>query len=170
MGASPRAALSTLGLRPDLDAGWVMELVGGMREACDEYGLWLVGGDLSRAERVAISVTVTGEVAPGRAVTRAGARPGDVLAVTGALRAPAAGLRIARGGRVRSDLDRALLHAHVRPVARVGEGEVLARHGATAMIDVSDGLGLDLARLAAASGVRARLRTPDVPVAEGATL
>lgn len=169
MGASPRAALVTLALTADLDAAWVMELYGGMRQACDEHALWLVGGDLSAGRQVAISVTVTGEVAPGRAVTRAGARPGDVLAVTGALGASAAGLRVARSGRVKGDTERALLHAHLRPTARVGEGTVLARNGATAMMDVSDGLLKDLTRLAAASGVRATIRLRDVPVAEGAT-
>ena len=170
MGASPRAALVTLALRADLGAAWVIELYGGMREACSEHALWLVGGDLSRADQVAISVTVTGEVAPGRAVTRAGGSPGDLIAVTGALGASAAGLRVARGGRVRGELDRALLHAHARPVARVGEGAVLARHGATAMMDVSDGLAIDLGRLVRASEAGARLRLGDVPVADGATL
>ena len=169
MGASPRAAVVTLALSPPIEAAWVIELYGGMREAADEHALWLVGGDLTRADRVAISVTVTGEVAPGRAVTRAGARPGDLVAVTGALGASAAGLRIARGGRIRDDLERSLLRAHLRPVARVGEGAVMARHGATAMMDVSDGLAKDLFRLASASGVGARLRLVDVPVAAGAT-
>jgi thiamine-monophosphate kinase len=169
MGASPRAAVVTLALSADLEAAWVIELYGGMREAADEHALWLVGGDLTRADRVAISVTVTGEVAPGRAVTRGGARPGDLVAVTGSLGASAAGLRIARLGRVRGDLERALLLAHLRPVARVGEGAVLARHGATAMMDVSDGLAKDLSRLASASGVGVRLRIMDVPVAAGAS-
>ena len=169
MGASPRAALVTLALSRQLEAAWVMELYGGMREAADEHALWIVGGDLTRADQVAISVTVAGDVAPGRAVTRSGARPGDVVAVTGALGASAGGLRVMAGGRVRTDADRALLRAHQRPGARVGEGAVLARHGATAMMDVSDGLAKDLTRLAAASGIRARLRIADVPVADGAT-
>jgi thiamine-monophosphate kinase len=169
MGASPRAALVTLVLTPDLDVAWVMQLYGGMRQACDEHALWLVGGDLARGEQIAISVTATGEVAPGRAVTRAGARPGDVLAVTGALGASASGLRVARSGRVRGETDRALLYAHLRPTARVGEGAMLARHGATAMMDVSDGLAKDLSRLATASGVGATIRLHDVPVADGAT-
>jgi thiamine-monophosphate kinase len=169
MGASPRAALVTLALSPELDAAWVMELYGGMRQACDEHALWLVGGDLARSEQIAISVTVSGEVAPGRAVTRAGARSGDVLAVTGALGRSASGLRVARKGRVRGETDRALLHAHLRPTARVGEGAVLARHGATAMMDLSDGLAMDLTRLASASGVSALLRLGDVPIADGAT-
>jgi thiamine-monophosphate kinase len=102
-------------------------------------------------------------------VTRAGARPGDVLAVTGALGASASGLRVARSGRVRGETDRALLYAHLRPTARVGEGAMLARHGATAMMDVSDGLAKDLSRLATASGVGATIRLHDVPVADGAT-
>jgi thiamine-monophosphate kinase len=169
MGASPRAALVTLALTPELDAAWVMELYGGMRQACDEHALWLVGGDLARGGQIAISVTATGEVAPGRAVTRAGARVGDVLAVTGTLGGSASGLRVARSGRVRGDTDRALLHAHLRPTARVGEGAVLARHGATAMMDVSDGLAMDLTRLASASHVSAVIRLQDIPIADGAT-
>jgi thiamine-monophosphate kinase len=148
-----------------------MELFGGMREACDEHALWLVGGDLTRGPVVSVSVSVTGEVAPGRAITRAGARVGDTVVVTGSLGASAAGLRLALEGRAPStDLDRALLRAHFRPVARVGEGAALAAAGATAMIDVSDGLALDLSRLCSASGVGARLVLEDLPVADGATL
>ena len=170
MGASPRAALVTLALRIDLPAAWVIELFGGMREACDEHALWLVGGDLSRAEQIAISVTVTGEVAPGRAVTRSGAIPGDLVAVTGELGASAAGLRGAMNGRVHTPRERALVRSHLRPVARVGEGSVLAACGATAMMDISDGLAMDLGRLVRASGVGARVRLQDLPIAEGATL
>jgi thiamine-monophosphate kinase len=170
MGASPRAAVVTLALSPGVEAPWVIELYAGMREACDEHALWLVGGDLTRGAQIAISVTVAGDVAPGRGVTRSGARPGDVVAVTGELGASAAGLRIARTGRVGGERDRALLLAHLRPTARVGEGAVLARRGATAMMDVSDGLAKDVGRLASASEVRVRLRVADVPVAEGATV
>ena len=74
-----------------------MELFGGMREACDEYALWLVGGDLVRAAATSsIAVTVTGEVAPGRAVHAVGRAPGDRVVVTGELGGSAAGLRVAR--------------------------------------------------------------------------
>jgi thiamine-monophosphate kinase len=170
MAASPRAAVCTLVLPKDVDAAWTMELFGGMREACDEHALWLVGGDLSRGPALTISVTVIGEVAPGRATLRSGAGPGDAVVVTGSLGGSAAGLRVARSRRPSSERDRSLLHAHLRPVARVGEAQVLARHGATAMIDVSDGLALDLSRLASASGVGAVVRLDDVPVAGGATL
>jgi len=167
MAASPRAAVCALVLPPDVEASWVMELMGGMRAACDEYALWLVGGDLSRGPALTIAVTVTGEVAPGRAVTRAGAKLGDAVVVTGALGGAAAGLRAAREGDASATT---LLRAQFRPVARVGEAAILARHGATAMIDVSDGLALDLSRLCAASGVGVRLDIGNLPVAQGATL
>ena len=170
MGASPRAAVCALTLPPDVETGWVMELFGGMREACDEYALWLVGGDLSRGREVSIAVTVTGEVAPGKAVLRSGAGPGDRLVVTGDLGGSAAGLRLTHLRTMPDARQLALVRRHLRPTARVGEGGVLARHGATAMIDVSDGLALDLSRLARASGVGARLSMDDVPVAEGATI
>ena len=170
MGASPRAGVCALTLPPDVEAAWVMELFGGMREACDEYALWLVGGDLSRGRDASIAVTVTGEVAPGRAVLRSGARVGDRVIVTGELGGSAAGLRLTNLRTMPSAVQLALVRRHLRPTARVGEGSVLARHGVTAMMDISDGLALDLSRLARASGVGASVSIDDVPVAEGATL
>jgi thiamine-monophosphate kinase len=171
MAASPRAAVCALVLPPDVEVAWVMELFGGMREACDEYALWLVGGDLSRGRDVSIAVTVTGEVAPGRAVLRSGARPGDRVVVTGELGGSAAGWRLLSAGPATpTALQLALVRRHLRPAARVGEGGVLAARGATAMMDVSDGLAIDLSRLARASGAGATVVLGDVPVAGGATL
>jgi thiamine-monophosphate kinase len=170
MGASPRAAVCALTLTDEVDAAWVMGLFGGMREACDEFALWLVGGDLSRGAEIGIAVTVTGEVAPGRAVLRSGAHPGDKIVVTGQLGGAGAGLRLTQLRGMPTDEQRAAILRHLRPTARVGEGAVLARLGATAMIDVSDGLSLDLSRLARASGVGVRLQLGSVPVAPAATL
>jgi thiamine-monophosphate kinase len=171
MGGSPRYAVVSLGLPKDVEAAWVMELYGGMRQAADEYGMSVVGGDTSLADRVTVVVTVTGEVPGGRAVTRAGARPGDRLVVTGPLGAAAAGLRVAAGsteevrGRLSTEAGRALVSAHQRPTARVGEGQELARAGATAMMDLSDGLALDLHRMCRQSDVGARVHLDRVPVA-----
>jgi thiamine-monophosphate kinase len=170
MAASPRFALCALALSGAIDAAWTMELFGGMREACDEYAVSMVGGNLARASQIVVTVTVTGEVAPGRALTRSGARVGDVVAVTGSLGAAAAGLRVARRGGAPTEQERRLLRALFRPVARVGEAGVLARCGASALIDVSDGLNLDLSRLLLASGVGGQIATAAVPVSEGATI
>jgi thiamine-monophosphate kinase len=170
MGASPRAAVCALTLPIDVAAAWVMELFGGMREACEEYALWLVGGDLSRGREASIAVTVTGEVAPGRAVLRSGARAGDLVVVTGELGGSAAGLRLTGLRSMPSQEQRALIRRHLRPTARVGEGGLLASLGATAMMDISDGLALDCSRLCRASGVAATIAIADVPVAQLATL
>lgn len=172
MGGSPRAALAGIGLAPDVEAAWVMELYGGMRDACAEYALSLVGGDTNRADLVVLSVTVVGEVSPGRAVTRSAARIGDAIVVTGALGAAAGGLALSRAqpaamtAALSSPWGRALLDALARPVARVGEGQTLAQSGAHAMMDLSDGLAKDLSRLCLASGVGARIELVAVPVAE----
>jgi thiamine-monophosphate kinase len=172
MAASPRYALVSIGLAPEVDAAWVVELYGGMRAACDEYALSIVGGDTNRSDAVVVSVTVLGEVAPGRMVARSGAQPGDAIVVTGSLGAAAGGLALSRAepssaaAALSRPWGRELLGALARPLARVGEGQTLAQAGATAMIDLSDGLAKDLSRLCAESGVGARVELPRVPVAE----
>src|SRR6266511_2495641 len=171
MAASPRYAMVSLGIPADVDAAWVMELFGGMRAACDEYALALVGGDTNRADAVVIAVAVVGEVGSGHAVTRSGARPGDIVVVTGSLGAAAGGFLLSRIHPAKllqalaEPWGRELLDAQARPVARVGEGQTLAQAGATAMMDLSDGLAKDLSRLCAASGVGTRLELARVPVA-----
>lgn len=173
MAGSPRHALCALTLSDEVDASWAMELFGGMREACEEFVCSLVGGNLARGSEVSVVVAMTGEVAPGRAVTRSGAHAGDVLVVTGELGGAAAGLRLARlgapQGRAWTDEERDAIHRLGRPTPRLGEAQVLARCGATAMIDISDGLTLDLSRLCAASGVGVRLERDRVPVQLAAT-
>lgn len=140
-------------------------LATGTAEASKEWGCPVVGGDVSTAPEVVVVVAaiglLDGDEPP---VLRSGASPGDRLVVTGPLGASAAGLRLLRDG-VRTPAS--AIAAHVRPRARLVEGVVARRAGATAMMDVSDGLSLDLDRLVRASGVGAVL--DDVPVAEGAT-
>jgi len=172
MAASPRYALVSIGLTPQVEASWVMELYGGMRSACEEYALTLVGGDTNRSPAVVLSVAVTGEVAPGRAVRRSTAQPGDVIVVTGELGAAAGGLALSRAhpSRAAAALSepwaRELIDALARPTARVGEAQTLAQAGVTAMMDLSDGLAKDLSRLCAESGVGARIELSDIPVSE----
>jgi thiamine-monophosphate kinase len=169
MAASPRYAVVALAIPGDVEAAWVIELYGGMRDVCSEHAVCLVGGDTNRAELVVLSVTVVGEVAPGRALMRSGARIGDAIVVTGSLGGAAGGLALSRAPGASSLLSRpwarALLEAFERPIARVGEAQVLARAGATAMMDLSDGLAKDLSRLCRASGVGSRVHIANVPVA-----
>jgi thiamine-monophosphate kinase len=173
MGGSPRFCLVGLAMPRSTDPAWVVELYAGMVEAADEHAVAIVGGDLSRSGEVMVSITVTGEAPPGGAVLRSGARPGDRLVVTGALGAAAGGLRLLESGSRAAARAKAagwggeLLDAHLRPVARVGEGQTLARSGATAMIDISDGLAKDLSRLCLASAVGGALDVVRVPVAAG---
>jgi thiamine-monophosphate kinase len=145
----------------DLDS-----LVSGVAEAADHYRCAVVGGDLANAGVLVVSVAIIGTTAGKPAVLRSGARSGDSLFVTGPLGASAAGLEALRSGRA-GDAP-ALAAAHRRPEARVEEGQAARAGGATAMIDLSDGLAIDLDRVAAASGVGVALTA--VPVAEGATL
>src|SRR6266540_1871545 len=144
MGGSPRYGLVSLGLPPDADAAWVVELYGGIRDAAAEYAMSVVGGDTARADRVVVAVAITGEVPKDAAVTRAGARPGDRIAVTGSLGAAAGGLHLSRapasemGSALTSAWGRDLLAAQFRPVARVGEGQTLAQSGVAATIHLAD--------------------------------
>jgi thiamine-monophosphate kinase len=148
----------------DLDS-----LCDGVAEAAAAHRCSVVGGDLSNAPDVVVVVTVRGVVDDGPGpVLRSGAHSGDRLFVTGPLGAAAAGLRTLRAEVTMSASDAALVEAHRRPRARLIEGEAARRAGATAMIDVSDGLSADLGHIAEASAVGFNLDT--VPVAPGATV
>ena len=128
-------------------------------EGLGETGVPVVGGDTTRGERLTVGVTAIGraERVPGRA----GARPGDVLVVTGPLGASAAGFHCLRAG-----IESPLVRAHVRPPLRLAEGRRLAAD-ASAMLDISDGLAADAAHLAQRSGCRLVVELEQVPVAAG---
>ena len=150
MGAVPTALLVGLALPADLPTAWVTALTDGLHEECLSTGAVVVGGDVVRSDTLVISVTALGSLEGREAVTRAGAQPGDLVAVAGRLGWAAAGLAVLSRG-FRSP--RVLVDAHRRPAPPYSEGPRAAALGATAMTDVSDGLVADLAHLAAASGV-----------------
>ena len=140
-------------------------LYDGLIAASRTYDCAIVGGDLSSSPTLVVSVAVVGDGGTGepRPVLRSGARPGDTLFTTGPLGSSAAGLELLRSGRVADAPD--LVLSHRRPRARLDEGTAARAAGATAMIDVSDGLASDLRHLADASGVGVVLDR--VPVAIG---
>jgi len=150
MGGYPRALLVGFGAPPDTPVAWVRELAGALAAEAGTVGAVVIGGDTVAAPQVVLAITVLGEAAPGGPVTRAGARPGDVVAVAGRLGWAAAGLAVLRRG-FRSP--RAAVNALRRPEPPYAAGPAAALAGARAMIDVSDGLLADLGHLARASGV-----------------
>jgi thiamine-monophosphate kinase len=161
MGATPIGAVVGLCRPAALAQADVEAFYAGMRQACDRWGLRLLGGDTVRGPVFVVSVTALGDAEPERVVTRAGGRQGDRLVIVGALGAAAAALSQVEAGQPSHP---ALLAVHRRPMALPAAGRVLAAHGARAMIDVSDGLGADLGHLCAASGVGARLSAVTLPI------
>lgn len=171
MGAEPVAALVGLGLPTgSLADADIDDLYAGMDELAGPLGVTVAGGDVTSSPVLVLAVTAVGRALPGvEPVRRAGARPGDVLCVTGVLGAAAAGLRLLEDPGLLPGLPGrdALVAAQRRPQPRLAAGRQLAHAGATAMMDLSDGLALDAGRLAAVSGVKAEIDLAGLPVADG---
>ena len=155
MGGTATALTVGLAAPPELPVEWALELADGLAAEAALVGASIIGGDLTRADEVVIALTVLGacEVAP---VLRSGARPGDVVALAGRQGWAAGGLAVlARGFRS----PRKLVEAYQRPAPPYAAGLLAAKAGATAMIDVSDGLLADLGHIADGSGVSIDLET-----------
>jgi thiamine-monophosphate kinase len=171
MGAVPTALLVALAAPGTLSADWALELADGLAFEAGRAGAGVVGGDTARADSVLLSVTALGDLAGRPPVRRSGAAAGDMVAVAGPLGHSAAGYALLQAGV--TELPE-LAAAHRRPAPPYEAGPEAALLGATAMIDVSDGLLADLGHMAEASGVlinveSARLALGD-PLAEAAAL
>jgi thiamine-monophosphate kinase len=171
MGAEPGEAYVWLGRPHGLDDAGCLELAEGLIDVARRHGAALLGGDLTMAPALSVCVTAVGHAARAEdLVGRAGAGAGDVLCVTGELGSAAAGLALLEdpglAGRVGEAADAAVAR-QLEPEPRSLAGPALARAGASALIDVSDGLGADAAQLAAASGVEITIELERVPVGPG---
>jgi thiamine-monophosphate kinase len=174
MGARPRWCLISIGVPEEVwETRFVDEFYEGLFDLAKHYDVQLIGGDTSRTpDKIVIDSIVAGDCPNGSAITRATAKPGDKIFVTGSLGAAAAGLRlIERGAHLPAEgnddlhlIDQLVLR-HLRPEPRVGWGIVLGHERlATAMIDLSDGLSSDLNHLCETSGVGALLESSAIPV------
>lgn len=162
MAGRPTHAVATLALPPSTLVTLVDGIARGLAAAAQRWGVAVVGGDVSAAPVVSLGVTLLGVPATRRVVVRSGARPGDLVCVTGSIGGSWGGLQLLRSGR--GGESPALVERHLRPVARVDEGRALSDAGATAMIDVSDGFAIDLTRLMAASGTGCAVDPTVVPL------
>lgn len=171
MGATPRTFLLTIAVPARQTGTWLDQFSKGMARAARELGVRLIGGDTTKASKVFISITVLGDAARGRAIRRSGARPGDLIYVSGRLGQAALGLELVRrarnGNSQRETWQRVACERHLYPRIRAELGAWLGKHRIpSAMIDISDGLSTDLARLCVASGVGARLSAERLPCVE----
>lgn len=156
MGAKPTSLLVALCVPPDLDPAWAEELAGGLSAEAALIEAAVVGGDMSASPTLTVAVTALGDLQNREPVVRGGAQPGDVIALAGRVGYAAAGYTVlSRGFRT----PKLLVEAYRRPLVPYAQGAAAARHGATSMIDVSDGLLQDLGHIATASVVGIDLHT-----------
>lgn len=172
MGAESGEAYVVLGVPPDLDEDGCMELLDGILSVAKRTGTTVAGGDITRSAQLILALTVVGHApGPERLVTRAGARRGDVVIVSGELGAAAAGLLLLQrpelGDGIPAEIADRLRARQLEPWPQLDVGQALARVGATAMIDLSDGLGGDAPQLARGSGVGLRIDAEALPLADG---
>jgi len=165
MGGIPRYALVSLALPDDSQVEDVAALYKGMLKRAKEYGVTVVGGDISRAPVVAISITVLGSSPTNYILTRSSAKVGDIIAVTGHLGASAAGMELLKSQRrLDPEAENRLKDAFLHPTPRIAEGLLLVEQGVKTAIDISDGLVADLGQICKASNVGARLEVERVPI------
>jgi thiamine-monophosphate kinase len=168
MGGDPLACFLSLGVPPKLPQTWVDEFLAGLARLAKRYNVQLAGGDTSAAPQITADIVVAGQVPRGKALLRSGARPGDLIYVTGELGASTAALKqLFAGRRLRASNS----SRHFFPEPRLAVGSWLRRRDlATAMIDLSDGLSIDLGHICEESRVSALIDSRKVPISRDATL
>ncbi|NJP99574.1 thiamine-phosphate kinase [Streptomyces zingiberis] len=171
MGATPIGLLSVIRYPHELDDAGFQDVVAGVHQACTDFGTLNVGGDIGNAERLILSGTALGICPPGKTLKRSGARPGDLLCVTGTCGLLGAAVayfpkRDSFTHTLPADVEKELLDSWRKPRARVAEGRVLAQKSfATSCQDTSDGLKATIEQIMHASGVGFRIDERNVPVA-----
>jgi thiamine-monophosphate kinase len=164
MGGHPRYFLLALALPASRTSDWLRRFASGMSRAAREFNSELIGGDISKSSSVTICITVLGEIPSRLAVSRSGAKRGDLIYVSGTLGAAQLGLEIVLRGLSRQPSLKKYLRPHLFPQIPLILGQALARYRIpSAMMDVSDGLSTDLSRLCIASGVGARVQAERLP-------
>jgi thiamine-monophosphate kinase len=158
MGGVPRFVLASSGA---MEAETILRCMEGVLRACEDFGVYPLGGDTTGADLLTVDVSILGQLAHAP-VLRSGARPGDLLAVTGELGASVAGLLALENGDTGQER---LVKKHLRPEPRVGSGRAAARLGAHAMIDLSDGPASDVRHLCELSRAGCRVDLGLLPVA-----
>jgi thiamine-monophosphate kinase len=170
MGAEPGEAYLVLGLPAHVEPEEVLELIDGAESLARALGVTIAGGDLTRSEELLVAVTVVGHAEDESALAgRDGASPGDIVGVTGALGGAGAGLLILERklGGLDTAVAEALMERHLRPQPRLEAGRALVGAGVAAMVDVSDGIASDAARIAERSGVAIEIELAALPLDEG---
>lgn len=168
MGGEPLACFLSLGLPADVPPSWVRGFLGGLLKLARRHNVQLAGGDVSSAPQITADIIVTGQVPAGTAVLRSGAQPGDRIYVTGSLGASAATLKELFAGKPVKP-SKSNPHFYPRPRLEVGYW-LRKRQLATAMIDISDGISVDLSHICSESGIAALLISSKVPIAKNADL
>ncbi|MBI2829753.1 MAG: thiamine-phosphate kinase [Chloroflexi bacterium] len=167
MGGIPHYALVSLALPPHTEVDHVVTLYRGMISAAKEFGVVIAGGNTSSSPVVMVDTVVMGSVLDikGRVLTRASAKPGDKIVVTGYLGAAAGGFQmLSHRLKLQPEADRTLRKAFRHPIPRVHEGRLLLKHGVNAAIDISDGLVSDLRHICESSKVGAIVNADLVPI------
>jgi thiamine-monophosphate kinase len=164
MGGTPKYFLISLGLSKNLPLSFVSRFYRGLKEGRKRFGVDLIGGDTSLSQKVIINICLLGEGRKGHLLLRKGARIGDDLFVTGTLGDSALGLKILRRKGAQGG-PKKLIEKHLSPCPRVQLGQVIAKdRWATSMIDISDGLLIDISHILEESGVGARIWEDRIPL------